>query len=161
MSIRSNSRRLIGCRVKRKDRPKKSLETARYHLNGFVCEELEVSVDKGYVLWLNPRGRADLVFKYMDTGYDFFLHMDPQFDGVEIFELYGCKSRLVYNGIDDLSPIGGIYLGCPKFTQDQILQLHSINGEIRLRLETLPEKLQKNQIIETLNAFKINYTMSL
>jgi len=91
----------------------------------------------------------------------FFLHMDPQFDGVEIFELYGCKSSLVYNGIDDLSPIGGIYLGCPKFTQDQILQLHSINGEIRLRLETLPEKLQKNQIIETLNAFKINYTMSL
>lgn len=87
--------------------------------------------------------------------------MDPQFEGVEIFQLYGSKSRLIYNGVDDLSPIEGIYLGCPKFTQDQTFQLQSINGEIRLRLETLPNELRKKSTNEICDSFKINYTMSL
>src|SRR5262249_9087434 len=102
--------------------------------------------------------------KFVKLNFFFSLHMDPQFEGVQISEIYGWKSRLIYNGVDDLRRIEGTYLGWPKFTQDQILQLQSKNGEIRLRLEKLPENLRKKEIVEKIeacDAFKINYTMSL
>ncbi|XP_033638749.1 uncharacterized protein LOC117299334 isoform X1 [Asterias rubens] len=116
-----------------------------------------LTADRGYLLWTNPRGSIEVKFKYGRSGEDFNCFIDPQHQGIMIYEMRGnYQKELVVDGRQPISKNTnphhlksmGVRRGENNF------EFRSKKSEVRLVLETVRD-------MPALQAFKFNYVLTL
>ncbi|XP_070578858.1 sericin-2-like [Ptychodera flava] len=119
---------------------------------------VELTADRGYLLWTNARGSIEVKFKYGKTGDDFRCFIDPQYQGVKIYELKGYKKELVIDGKEPVARNRNPHhiRKSPARHRENNFEFRSRDGEVTLLLEACREyNAPKSQ------AFKFNYVLAL
>ncbi|XP_071799506.1 uncharacterized protein [Asterias amurensis] len=133
-------------------------EVGRALISGLnPVDSVILTADRGYLLWTNPRGSIEVKFKYGRSGEDFNCFIDPQHQGIMIYEMRGnYQKELVVDGRQPISKNTnphhiksmGVRRGENNF------EFRSKKSEVRLVLETVRD-------MPALQAFKFNYVLTL
>ncbi|XP_038071509.1 uncharacterized protein LOC119740313 isoform X2 [Patiria miniata] len=122
-------------------------------------DSVVLTSDRGYLLWINPRGSIEVKFRYGRSGEDFNCFIDPQHQGVTIYELCGnYRKELVVDGRMPLAKSTNPHhiksTGVRR--RENNFEFRSKNSEVRLVLETV-----RDYDFPPQQAFKFNYVLTL
>ncbi|XP_022083074.1 uncharacterized protein LOC110975170 isoform X2 [Acanthaster planci] len=120
-------------------------------------DSVVLTADRGYLLWINPRGSIEVKFRYGRSGENFNCFIDPQHQGVTIYELCGTyRKEMVVDGRQPLSKNTNPHHVKPTGVRrrENNFEFRSRNSEVRLVLETVRDSPPQQ-------AFKFNYVLTL
>ncbi|XP_006815036.1 uncharacterized protein LOC100373111 [Saccoglossus kowalevskii] len=140
------------------DSPFRLLARAKKERGFHPVDLVELTADRGYLLWTNPRGSIEVKFKYGKTGDDFRCFIDPQYQGVKIYELKGYKKEMIIDGREAVTKSRNSHHmpKSPARHRENNFEFRSRDGEVTLLLEACREyNVPKSQ------AFKFNYVLAL
>ncbi|XP_071962507.1 uncharacterized protein [Antedon mediterranea] len=131
----------------------------RLSVSGFnPCDHVELSADRGYILWTNPRGSIEVRFKYGKTGDDFKCFIDPQHMGIKIYQLKGYRKEMIVDGKQPMKENTSRHRmkDSPVRQGQNNFEFNSHDGEVRLVLE-----MNRDHDSHKPHAFKLNYVLAL
>ncbi|XP_071962506.1 uncharacterized protein [Antedon mediterranea] len=122
------------------------------------CDHVELSADRGYILWTNPRGSIEVRFKYGKTGDDFKCFIDPQHMGIKIYQLKGYRKEMIVDGKQPMKENTSRHRmkDSPVRQGQNNFEFNSHDGEVRLVLE-----MNRDHDSHKPHAFKLNYVLAL
>ncbi|PIK40035.1 hypothetical protein BSL78_23122 [Apostichopus japonicus] len=123
------------------------------------CETVRLSADRGYLLWVKPRGTVQVKFKYGRTGDDFKCFVNPEHKGVKVYEMKTVGKELIIDGAVPYEESTNPHYMKKSAVRprENNFQFQSRNGELNLQLEAIKDTQDGN----TLPAFKLNYVLTL
>ncbi|XP_038071508.1 uncharacterized protein LOC119740313 isoform X1 [Patiria miniata] len=143
------------------DSPSRLLAMGKRDKHGGLnpVDSVVLTSDRGYLLWINPRGSIEVKFRYGRSGEDFNCFIDPQHQGVTIYELCGnYRKELVVDGRMPLAKSTNPHhiksTGVRR--RENNFEFRSKNSEVRLVLETV-----RDYDFPPQQAFKFNYVLTL
>ncbi|XP_003723451.1 uncharacterized protein LOC100889549 [Strongylocentrotus purpuratus] len=140
------------------DSPSRLVSMGQFEKGGFrSCDTCELKADRGYLLWTNPRGSIEVRFKYGTQGDDFNCYIDPQHQGVRIYENRGYKKTQIIDGKKPISAsVDPHHIKSPVRPGENNFEFRSMSGEVRLEFEVI-----RDADFPKPKAFKFNYVLAL
>ncbi|KAJ8045526.1 hypothetical protein HOLleu_08552 [Holothuria leucospilota] len=148
--------------VRSGDGPPVSLDkTARKEdfdgIGGFEpCDTVRLNADRGYLLWVNPRGSVQVKFKYGRTGDDFKCFVNPEHKGVKVYEVRSFGRELIIDGKLPFEENPRYMKKSAVRPRENNFEFQSKNGELNLLLEVV-----QDDGFQLPPAFKLNYVLTL
>ncbi|XP_074655951.1 uncharacterized protein LOC141909403 [Tubulanus polymorphus] len=133
-------------------------EPGRWVGSGLQSDPALLTKDRGYLLWTNPKGTMEVMFRYGESAQNFSCYIDPQYRGVKVSVFENDVPKQVTDGLEDPRCSTSKYHKRSPFRNrpENNFELTSSSGEVKLLLEAI-----KGTKFPSVQSFKINYVMAL